>query len=100
MENILKRANEIVNERSEEKSRNYGPYNESMERAARILSEMTGVTQKPELIYKTLIAIKLSRESYCHKEDNLLDAVAYMGALNNYIHRNDLETHEIKNLKL
>jgi hypothetical protein len=98
--NILEKANQIVNLRSEEPTRNYGPYNESMERAAKILSEMTGVTQKPELIYQSLIAIKLSRESYGHKEDNLLDAVAYMGALNNYIHRYDLEDHEITHLKL
>ena len=34
--------------------------------------------------YNVLIALKLSRESNKHKEDNLLDAVAYLGSLNNY----------------
>ena len=39
----------------------------------------------PEGMYWALISLKLSRQHYNHKEDNLLDAVAYMGALNNYI---------------
>jgi hypothetical protein len=34
-------------------------------------------------MYMCMIALKLSRESYCHKEDNLLDACAYIGSLNN-----------------
>ena len=36
-------------------------------------------------MFKALIALKLSREAYAHKEDNLLDAVAYIGGLNNYL---------------
>ena len=81
--NILEKANEIVNLRSEEKERQYGPFQEGMERAAKILEGMTGLEVEPEFMYKALIALKLSRESYNHKEDNLLDAVAYIGALNN-----------------
>ena len=34
MGNILYRANQIVNERSEEKERQYGPFSESMKKAA------------------------------------------------------------------
>lgn len=34
--NILKRANAIVNERSEEKERQYGPFSESIKRAAEV----------------------------------------------------------------
>jgi len=45
---------------------------------------MTGNDTTAEDMYKYMIALKLSRESYTHKEDNLLDAVAYIGALNNY----------------
>jgi len=82
--NILEKANEIVNLRSEEKERMYGPFEEGMERAAQILSGMTGIELDATFMYNAMIAIKLSRESYAHKEDNLLDAVAYMGALNNY----------------
>lgn len=36
-------------------------------------------------MFRALIALKLTRESYGHKEDNLLDAVAYIGGLNNFI---------------
>jgi len=83
--NILEKANEIVNLRKEEKERQYGPFEEGMERAAKILSGMTGKEVNAEFMYKALVALKLSRESYNHKEDNLLDAVAYLGSLNNYL---------------
>lgn len=87
MSNILERANQIVNDRSEEKERMYGPFIESMERACSIFNLISpnGETISPEGMYRALIALKLSREAYAHKEDNLLDAVAYIGALNNYI---------------
>ena len=87
MANILERADQIVNHRSEEKERQYGPFGESMEKAATLYNLMSPPSSKitPEGMYRALIALKLSRESYGHKEDNLLDAVAYIGALNNYI---------------
>jgi hypothetical protein len=82
--NILKKADEIINIRSEEKERTYGPFSEGMERAAKIASASTGKHITARDMYMCMIALKLSRESYNHKEDNLLDAVAYIGALNNY----------------
>ena len=36
-------------------------------------------------MYAALVALKLSRHSYNYKQDNLLDAVAYLGALDNYV---------------
>ena len=36
-------------------------------------------------MYRAMIALKLSREAYAHKEDNLLDAVAYMSSMNDYL---------------
>lgn len=83
--NILERANQIVNLRSEEKDRQYGPFSEGMERAAQIMSGMTGKNFTAKEMYMAMVALKLSRESYAHKTDNILDAVAYLGALNNYI---------------
>jgi DNA-binding protein H-NS len=83
--NILDKANKIINKRSEEKERQYGPFSEGMERATKIFNGMTGLDLGPEEMFKALVALKLSRESYTHKEDNLLDAIAYLGALNNYI---------------
>lgn len=85
--NILKEANKIINERSEEKERMYGPFQEGMERAASIFNGMTGLNITAVEMYKALIALKLSRESYNHKEDNLLDAVAYMASMNDYLNK-------------
>jgi len=82
--NILKEADEIINNRSEEKERQYGPFEEGMERAAMIASGATGKTLTANDMYLCLVALKLSRHSYNYKEDNLLDAVAYLGSLNNY----------------
>ena len=85
--NILERANQIINERSEEKEREYGPMSEGLERAAKIASGITGREWSTHDIFVSLIALKFSRQSYNFKEDNLLDAVAYIGAWQNYINQ-------------
>jgi len=90
--NILERANEIVNQRSEEKERQYGPFSEGMNRAAMIASGMTGKEFTAEDMYIALVALKLSRHSYNYREDNLLDACAYIGALDNYINEKKEKT--------
>ena len=36
-------------------------------------------------MFIAMVALKFSRQSYNFKEDNLLDAVAYIGAWQNYI---------------
>jgi len=81
---ILTQAEEIVNNRSEEADRQYGPFSEGMERAAMIFNGMTGMNLSADHMFKALIALKFSRESYQHKRDNLLDAVAYIQGLENY----------------
>jgi len=83
--NILDEASSIVNNRSEESDRQYGPFSEGMDRAAMIFQGMTGFEVTGEHMYKALVALKFSRESYNHKKDNLLDAVAYIQGLDNYI---------------
>ena len=82
--NILERAHEIVNLRSEEKERQYGPFAECNKRAAKIASVLCNRTITARDIYMFQIALKLARESFSHQTDNLLDAVAYIGALDNY----------------
>lgn len=82
---LCEEAHKIVNERNEEKERMYGPFSEGMERAAMIFNGLTGHNLNAEDMYKALIALKFSRESYNHKRDNLLDAIAYIQALENYI---------------
>lgn len=92
MANILKRADAIVHKRSEEADRQYGPFGESMERAAELFNLISpdGESITPQGMYRALIALKMSREHYAHKEDNLLDCVAYIGALNDYIEENKI----------
>tara|TARA_E500000178_G_scaffold284461_1_gene285647 strand:+ start:237 stop:524 length:288 start_codon:yes stop_codon:yes gene_type:complete len=85
MSNILKQADEIINNRSEEKQRQYGPLGEGFERAAMVASGMSGRTWNADDIFIAMIALKFSRQSYNFKEDNLLDAVAYIGGWQNYI---------------
>lgn len=92
--NILDEANKIVNERSEEKSRMYGDFNEGMERCAKIFNVMTGMNLSAKEMFYALIALKFSRESFNHKEDNLLDIVAYIGALNNYINNKNKQNEK------
>jgi hypothetical protein len=82
--NILEAANEIVNKRSEEKERQYGPFSLCNAKAAQIASVLCNKQISTIDIYYFQIALKLARESWSHKEDNLLDLVAYVGALNNY----------------
>ena len=47
-----------------------------------------GEKMSNEGMYRAMIAMKLAREAHAHKEDNLLDAAAYIGALNNYYEDN------------
>lgn len=85
--NILEKADQIVNHRSEEKERMYGPFNENMERATAIYNAASPANEQISVqgMYRAMVALKLSREAFAHREDNLLDAAAYIGALNNYI---------------
>ena len=85
--NILEKANKIVYERAEEKERQYGPFIEGMQRAASIYSGMTGKEATADDMYKALVALKLSRQSYNHKEDNILDAIAYLASLNDFLNQ-------------
>ena len=82
--NILQEADRIINQRSEEDVRKYGPIDLANERAAKLASVLCNKEISIEDVYWFKIALKLARESNYHKEDNLLDAVAYLGALNNY----------------
>ena len=62
---------------------------EGLERAAKIASGITGREWSAHDIFISLIALKFSRQSYNFKEDNLLDAVAYIGAWQNYINQSN-----------
>ena len=80
--NILEKANNIVYLRNEEKERGYGNFHDCMIKTAKIASEMSNKTINVIDCYNVLIALKLARQANKHKEDNLLDAIAYMASLN------------------
>lgn len=82
--NILQKADEIVNKRSEEKERMYGPMDESLKKVAIIASELCNKQILTEDVYKVLISLKLSRMAYNHKEDTYIDMVAYIAGLFNF----------------
>jgi hypothetical protein len=93
--NILDKANKIVNDRSDEKERMYGPFSECNSRAAKIASILSNKEITTRDIYHFQIALKLARQSHSHKEDNLLDLCAYVGALNNYMENIKVEDKDI-----
>lgn len=86
---ILAQAHDIIRNRSEEKTREYGSFSEGMERAASIATASTGKNITAHDMFCCMIALKLSRQSFNHKRDNLLDLVAYAGAWQDYIDETD-----------
>jgi len=92
MSNILDRANKIVNERSEESERQYGDFHDCMDSMRDIFNAATGLELKTKDMYTAIVSLKLARQKHAHKEDNLLDIVAYLGSLNDY--------HEIEKKKI
>ena len=77
---ILKKAIEILNK--DDPERQYGPLLESVKETALIASSILRTNITPEIVLVIYIAGKFNRESYKHKEDNLVDAVAYIEILN------------------
>ena len=79
--NILKEADAIMNDRAQEKERQYGNFVDSMYSASIIATELTGIEISPENFCKCMIALKLGRMRYNVKDDTLVDAVAYIDGL-------------------
>jgi DNA-binding protein H-NS len=97
-DNILRRAEEIVYNRSEERTRQYGDFQQSMERATNIFNLISKQEIKIEDMYLAMVAMKLARQQHSHKEDNLLDAVAYMAKLNDYLNQSTKINQNFKNI--
>ena len=66
----------------DDEHRKYGDIYESTERTAKVASVLFGQEVPTELVTIIYIAGKLSREGYNAKEDNLVDAIAYLEILN------------------
>lgn len=82
--NILKKAQEIIFDRKEEKERQYGNIDDSMNKAALVASELCNKEITTEDFYKCMIALKVSRMAYNTKKDTMLDCVGYIAALDNF----------------
>ena len=76
---ILSEAEEIVNG---SRHSDYGDAKESFSRIATIASVMTGKELAPEDCCAVLMAVKLVRESFAHKRDNLVDLCGYAELMN------------------
>ena len=76
---ILAEAEEIVNG---SRHSDYGDAKESFSRIATIASVMTGKELSPEDCCAVLMAVKLVRESFKHKRDNLVDLCGYAELMN------------------
>ena len=76
---ILSEAEEIVNG---SRHSDYGDAKESFSRVATIASVMTGKELAPEDCCAVLMAVKLVRESFNHKRDNLVDLCGYTELMN------------------
>ena len=89
-ESILSEAADIMDKRGQEEARRYGPMQEGMDKAGQVASVLAGHTLTGDDVLCALIGLKMSREHYNHKRDNMLDAVAYMSALNDRREANDV----------
>ena len=80
----LEEAHEILIKRSQEREREYGPMADSIERAAKIASELCNKEITPQDMFKCMVALKLSRIAHRVKRDSVVDACAYLAALEDY----------------
>ena len=82
---ILDKAKAIL-----EGSRNsdYGG-TEGLNRIAKVASILTNIDLTAEDIAKIMISLKLVRESFNHKEDNILDGIGYLALLNDIYNERD-----------
>ena len=76
---ILSEAEEIVNG---SRHSDYGDARESFGRVATIASVMTGKELSPEDCCAVVMSVKLVRESFKHKRDNLVDLCGYAHIMN------------------
>lgn len=74
MNEVLKEASIMLNGSRYDA---YGDPVENFERIAELASILTGYKLTPKDIAMIMIAVKLSRETYKHKMDNLIDIAGY-----------------------
>ena len=81
---VLEEAYDIVVARKDNTHNDYGEFTESMARAKIIFLGMTGIDLPIQHMYSALIALKLSREGFNHRKDNLVDVCGYIQGLDDF----------------
>ena len=76
--NILRIAESLV---YGDREKSYGHPREDFTRIASMWSVLLKTTVTPEQVIMCMIALKLSRESNSHKEDNIVDIAGYAACL-------------------
>ena len=92
---ILEEANDIIFKRVEEKQREYGPIDESLEDTAIISSIISNESINIEMVYAVLIGLKVSRMKWNKKHDTFLDGICYVAAFENYIRKKEKQNESI-----
>jgi hypothetical protein len=77
---LIDKAKEILTK--DDEHRKYGDLVESTQKTADVASVLFGKPVPIELVTIIYIAGKICREGYSHKEDNIVDAIAYLEMLN------------------
>ena len=90
--NIFEQANNIVNVNIDRRKL-YGSYHDCNKRIAKIMSLLTDKDITVTDVFYLEIAMKIAREIQTHKE-NIVDIIAYFGALNDEL--NDKLNEELK----
>jgi hypothetical protein len=85
--NTLEEANDIIFNRAEEKQREYGPIDESLEDTAIVASIISNEAINIEMVYAVLIGLKTSRMRWNKKHDTFLDSIAYTAAYEDYLNK-------------
>ena len=72
---------------AKERNKSYSTPDESYAIAQKILLDQFGLDMKQSDMIKVMIAIKRSRETICHKEDNLIDEINYTAILLDFLRK-------------
>lgn len=86
---ILEEANDIIFKRAEEKQREYGPIDESLEDTAIVASIISNKDIDIKMVYAVLIGLKISRMRWNKKHDTFLDGIGYIAAFENFVRKTE-----------
>ena len=62
---------------TEERGKDYGPVRDNFDRTAQMWQSILGCKVSAEQVGLCMIALKISRETFKHKDDNLIDIIGY-----------------------